>query len=79
MDGKCVTDSASSCRMNRKGYHRWPAGPLLGMDEGDYDFRATYFLLSKDAEDSEFIDRDPGLDRDTDTPEAKPASVAKTK
>jgi hypothetical protein len=49
------------------------------MDEGDYDFRATYLLLSKDAEDSEFIDRDPGLDRDTDTPEAKPASVAKTK
>lgn len=44
MDGKCVTDSASSCRMNRKGSHRWLAGPLLGMDEGDSDFRATSLL-----------------------------------
>jgi len=49
------------------------------MDEGDYDFRATYLLLSKDVEDSNFIDRDLGLDRDTYTPEAKPTSIAKTK
>lgn len=65
MNGKCVTDSASSCRMNRKGYHRFPAGPLQGMDEGDYSFCVTSFLLPKDAEDSELIDRNPGPDRDT--------------